>query len=193
MLNICKMGYVTQLFYFFLGTCAVFTRLLSRTGDSAARKKVWFYCERSEKFLCVLFFFFLNAASKPGELEISTFTKKIDRSSEGYGESLVYLVLFSFIRSTGSKHHYSDKDDFESESKEKRHRRKRSRSRSRDRDRRSRSRDKRSRSRDRERRHRRWGGKNLYVADLFLLDVFCPKKNLTTPRREVIAKECRWW
>ncbi|XP_074638057.1 cleavage and polyadenylation specificity factor subunit 6-like isoform X1 [Acropora palmata] len=58
-------------------------------------------------------------------------------------------------RSTGSKHHYSDKDDFESESKEKRHRRKRSRSRSRDRDRRSRSRDKRSRSRDRERRHRR--------------------------------------
>lgn len=100
-------------------------------------------------------FVFLNAASKPGELEIITFTKKIDRSSEGYGESLVYLVLFSFIRSTGSKHHYSDKDDFESESKEKRHRRKRSRSRSRDRDRRSRSRDKRSRSRDRERRHRR--------------------------------------
>ena len=69
-------GYVTQLFYFFLGTCAVFTRLLSRTGDSAARKKVWFYCERSEKFLCVFCFVFLNAASKPGELELSTFTKK---------------------------------------------------------------------------------------------------------------------
>lgn len=86
-------------------------------------------------------------------------------------------------RSTGSKHHYSDKDDFESESKEKRHRRKRSRSRSRDRDRRSRSRDKRSRSRDRERRHRRWGGKNtsfknLCVADLFLLDLFCRRKIL---------------
>ncbi|XP_068673641.1 cleavage and polyadenylation specificity factor subunit 6-like isoform X3 [Montipora foliosa] len=58
-------------------------------------------------------------------------------------------------RSTGSKHHYSDKDDYEGETREKRHRRRRSRSRSRDRDRRSRSRDKRSRSRDRERRHRR--------------------------------------
>lgn len=64
--------------------------------------------------------------------------------------------LFFFHRSTGSKHHYSDKDDYEGETREKRHRRRRSRSRSRDRERRSRSRDKRSRSRDRERRHRRW-------------------------------------
>lgn len=58
-------------------------------------------------------------------------------------------------RSTGSKHHYSDKDDYEGETREKRHRRRRSRSRSRDRDRRSRSRDKRSRSRDRDRRRHR--------------------------------------
>jgi len=58
-------------------------------------------------------------------------------------------------RSTGSKHHFSDKDDYEGEPREKRHRRRRSRSRSRDRSRRSRSREKRSRSRDRDRHRRR--------------------------------------
>lgn len=158
-----KMCNVTQMFSFFPGACAVFTRLLSRTGDSAARKKVWFCCERSEKFLGVLYVFFLNAVSKLAKAEISTLNQKILEiegricslfNTEQISESRVYF-LFAFVRSTGSKHHYSDKDDYEGESKEKRHRRKRSRSRSRDRDRRSRSRDKRSRSRDRERRHRR--------------------------------------
>ena len=69
---------------------------------------------------------------------------------------LRFLTIGQFyFRSTGSKHHFSDKDEYEGETREKRHRRRRSRSRSRDRSRRSRSREKRSRSRDRERHRRR--------------------------------------